>query len=461
MKLMRSPLSRTRCSVADAVLNGSRRCLIPQVRTSLLLIALIACGGSESGSLPPPPTPSLTLTLSAPALTLPAGDEGLVQVNLTRENLSQVVRLTVSDVPSGVAGTFTNASLPEGSVASTLLLSVSRATRPGVYTAIVTASAQGVNAQAVPLTITITPAPSIQIDAIPDSLTVIAGGSGTVTIDISRTDFSGSVYFEPEGAPSGVIVSFPDSPTTGSLATASIATSSDVLPGVYVFAINGFAEGLPAVNTFVQLTVLPPLVVGFDVRVSPHIITLRQGVVDSTTVFIDRRNYVDEISLSVVGLPDGVVATINPAITTGNAATATFFVSGNTPVGAYPLTVIAAGSGGLTTGADLDLVMEATPALEVSIQPESLTVIAGDSTVATLTLLRTNLPGDVQLSATGLPAGVSLRFDGNPTGDTSVLLTFTADATTVQGTYLITIGVRAPLVDPIDVTFTLSILPPP
>lgn len=390
-----------------------------------------------------------------------AGEQGVVQVVLTRQNLSQVVRLTVSDLPTGVAGTFTNASLPEESVTSTLLLNASRTARPGTYTAIVTASAQGVNAQAVPLAITITPAPAIAIAAIPDSLTVIAGGSGSVTLDITRTAFNGSVYFEAEGAPPGVTVSFPDSPTTGSLATAMFSTTADVLPGVYVFPIDGFGEGLPAVNTFVQLTVLPPLVSGFDVRVSPEILTLQQGVVESTTVFLDRKNYDGEIALSAAGLPDGVVATFNPARTTGNSAIATFFSSGNTPVGTYPLSVIATGSGAVTTSANLDLVVVATPALEASIQPESLTVIAGDSTVATLTLLRTNLPGEVQLSATGLPAGLSLRFSGNPTSESSVLLTFMANAATGPGSYVITIGVRAPGVDPIDVTFTLSVRSPP
>lgn len=389
-----------------------------------------------------------------------AGDQGLLQVLLTRANFSQVVRLTISDLPLGVTGTFTVPTLPEGTVASTLLLNAARATRPGTYTAIVTASAQGVNAQALPLSITITPAPAIALTALPESLSIIAGGSGSITLDIARTNFTGRVYFETEGTPPGVATSFPDSPTTGSLATATFATSSDVLPGVYVFAINGFAEGLPAVNAFVQLTILPPLVTGFGVRVTPEVVVLRHGAPDSTILTIDRRNYDGEVTLSVAGLPEGAGVTFNPAVTRGTTVTATFFASPETPVGSYALAVIASGQGANSTSADIDLVVEEAPALRLEARPELLTVTAGDSIRATLTLVRTNLPGKIQLSATGIPADVSFFFAENPTAAISVTLRFVLNAAAAPGSYLITIHGRATGIAPVDVTLTLTIAPP-
>lgn len=379
---------------------------------------------------------------------------------LTRANLSQDVRLTISDLPPGVTGAFTVPTLPVGTVASTLLLNAARATQPGTYTAIVTASAQGVNAQALALLITITPAPAIALTALPESVSIIAGGSGSITLDIARTDFTGRVYFETEGAPPGVATAFPDSPTTGSLAMATFATTSDVLPGVYVFAINGFAEGLPRVNVFVQLTVLPPLVTGFDVRVNPEVVVLRHGAPDSTILTMNRRNYDGEVTLSVAGLPEGVGVTFNPAVTRGTTSTVTFFASPNTLVGSHALAVIASGPGAVTTSANIDLVVEVAPALRLEARPELLTVTAGDSIRATLTLVRTNLPGEVQLSATGLPAGVSLFFEENPTAAISVTLRFVLTTAAAPGSYLLMIHGRATGIAPVGVTLTLTIVPP-
>jgi uncharacterized membrane protein len=423
----------------------------------MLLVALTSCNSADAGTTPLPPTPSLTLSLSAPSVTVRAGDQGLLQVLLTRANLSQDVRLTVSDLPSGMTGAFTPATLPLGSVASTLLLNAARTTIPGNYTAIITASAQGINAQALPLSITIRPAPAIALTAKPESLSVIAGASGSVTIDIERTDYAGRVYFESEGAPPGVSTSFPDSPTTGSLATVTVSVTSDVLPGVYVFAIDGFAEGIPAVNTFIQLTVLPPLVIGFDVRVSPGVVMLKQGMPDSTKVTIDRQGYDGEVTLSAAGLPDGVVATFSPKATTGTSAIVTFFGGATTPPGTYPLAIIASGPNAVTTSANLDLVVIETPALALEGLPDSLTVTAGDTIHGSLNLVRTNLPGEVQLSATGLPAGVTLTFAGNPSTESSVALVFVVDANTAPGTYVVAIHATAAGIDRVDVMLTLTV----
>ncbi|MBC7893940.1 MAG: hypothetical protein H7066_00915 [Cytophagaceae bacterium] len=433
----------------------------PFIRTVLLSSALAACRGAEPEPTPPNTTPSLTLSLSAASVTVRAGEQALLQVVLTRANLSRVVRLTISDLPLGLVGSFTAPMLPDGTVASTLLLDAALTAAPGTYTAIVTASAEGVNAQALPLSVTITPVPTIVLKALPESLSVIAGGSESITLDIARTGFTGPVFFESEGAPPGVTTTFPDSPAIGSLATALFTTTSDVLPGVYLFPINGFAAGVSRATTFVQLTVLAPLIAGFDVRVTPEVVTLRHGAPDSTILTLDRRNYDEEITLSVAGLPEGVGMTLNPTVTRGTTATATFFAGPETPVGTYALAVIAAGAGVATASANLTLVVEETPALMLEAQPETLTVVAGDSTRVTLTLMRTNLPGEVQLSATGAPVGVVVSFAGNPTTANSVLLTLAVAADAAPGSYLITIHAHATGIAPVDLTLTLTIALPP
>lgn len=456
---MRSPRSLTHSSATDAVLRVLPARSAAAACRLILALAIPACSG-DGPSPTKPTTPSLTLSLSTPSVTVRGGDQGLLTVVLTRANLSQDVRLTVSDLPAGVTGTFTNPTLPAGSVASTLLLNASREAAPGTYTAIVTASAQGVNAQALPLLLTVTPAPTIALTAKPDSVSIIAGGYASITLDIERRAFTGGVTFELEGAPPGITATFPDSPTTGSLATANFAASSDVLPGVYVFAINGIAAGLPLVNTFVQLTVLPPLVSGFDIAVNPEALLLKQGGADSVMVTIERRNYDAAVTLTAAGLPTGVVAVFNPTTTTGDHATLTLIAGSNVPVGTYALTVFASGEGAATTGANVTLVVEEMPALALLSLPESLAVHAGDSIQGTITLQRTNLPGEVQLAATGAPAGVSITFTANPTTESIVTFKFVVDASVAPGSYVVTIHAIAPGIPSIDVPLTLTIAAP-
>lgn len=383
-----------------------------------------------------------------------------MQVVLTRTNLPDDVRLTVSDLPTGVTGAFTMSVLPVTSLASTLVLAVDRTARPGSYTAIITASANRVNAQALPVTITITRAPEIVLTPKPDSISVIAGGSGTITLDIARFSFAGPVVFDTDGAPAGVRITFPDAPATGSLATAVISAGPDVLPGVYVLQLLAIGQGIPEASAALRLRVLSPSVASLGIVLTPARVTARPDAPGTAVVTIQRRNFTGDVTLSAAGLPEGVVAVVAPMVTTSASAMLTLFVSPSTPPGFHPLTVTASADGVPSFSTNLDLVVAGAPSLAAIAVPESVTVQAGSgSGTGSLRLTRTNLTAPVTLSVLSAPAEVSVTFGENPTTGDTVSVGFTASASAVPGTYLVTIRLAAAGVAPVDVTFTLTVLP--
>jgi hypothetical protein len=80
-----------------------------------------------------------------------------------------------------------------------------------------------------------------------------------------------------------------------------------------------------------------------------------------------------------------------------------------------------------------------TPSFSLTASPNTLTVARGNSGTSTITVVPSNgFSGNVTLSASGLPSGVTAGFSPNPTSTTSTL-TLTASAGATLGTSSITI----------------------
>src|SRR2546425_12235379 len=79
-------------------------------------LVLLGCGGGSMSSPPPPPPsppPSFTLNISANTLFVIAGDQTRLTVSVVPQNgFSASVSLSITGLPSGVTGTFTQNPLP-------------------------------------------------------------------------------------------------------------------------------------------------------------------------------------------------------------------------------------------------------------------------------------------------------------------------------------------------------------
>ena len=121
-----------------------------------------------STTIPDEASPLIALGLSRTpsALTIAPGGNGTTTINLTRTNFTGAVTLGLSGAPTGVTGSF-SPSAPTGT-SSTLTLSATLATVPGVYHLTVNGTTGSIGNRSTALT-----------------LTVGTGGTGNVTVDFS------------------------------------------------------------------------------------------------------------------------------------------------------------------------------------------------------------------------------------------------------------------------------------
>ena len=90
----------------------------------------------------------------------------------------------------------------------------------------------------------------------PSALTIAPGGSGTTTVTLTRTNFTGAVTLSLSGAPGGVTSSFSPSAPTGTSSTLTLNVGSAVTPGDYPLTVTGTGTGIGGTrSTRLTLTV--------------------------------------------------------------------------------------------------------------------------------------------------------------------------------------------------------------
>src|SRR6185437_903580 len=159
-------------------------------------------------------------------------------VTITRTNFTGAVTLSLGSAPAGVTGSFSPAA-PTGTN-STLTLSVGAAVTPGVYDVTVDGTGAPGN-RATPLTLTVSAAPNYALSLAPAALTIGQGASGSTTVTITRTNFSGSVTLTLGNAPAGVTGSFDPAAPTGTSSALTVSVGAAVTPGVYNLTVDGAA----------------------------------------------------------------------------------------------------------------------------------------------------------------------------------------------------------------------------
>lgn len=198
----------------------------------------------------------------------------------------------------------------------------------------------------------------------------------------------------------------------------------------------------------------------FTLSASPAAQTAAHGSVASYAV--SATNPTDgfnaAIDLTVSGLPAGATASLsNTTMEIGSSATLTVD-AGSAASGTYTVTVTGK-SGAVSNTASVSLVV--SPSFTMTASPSALTLPAGGSAAVSMTSeIWNSFNSSIDLSASGMPAGVSVKFTPDVVaapggGVTTAIVSATAAA--VPGAYSLTItasggGVTRPVVVPLTIT---------
>ena len=392
-------------------------------------------------------TTTFSLTISPPSISISGppnlgigmGQGTTISTPLSiygQNGFSGNVALSVSGLPSGVTASIspnpaTLTSTSSG-VNSTLTLTASSSAATGIFAVTVTATSGKITSTTTfPLTVS---TPNFTV-SVPGNVSMGLGTSTTATVSVNENyGFTNPVNLSISGLPTGVSASISLNPSTGNSQLTLTAANSAAI-GSSVVTITGTSGKITSSATFI-LTIGSPTFTLSD----PGTLNIGQGSSVSTFLFVNPAyGFTGSTNLAVSGLPSGVTASFSPNPTSGSSLL-TLSASDASPLGTHILTVTAS-YGKLTQTASFPLVTYA-PSFTLSNQG-NVTVGTGNSITTSIGVNpQYGFTGSVNLTASGLPAGVTASFSPNPTnGLANLTLTASSSAplgysqVVVTGTY--------------------------
>jgi hypothetical protein len=223
------------------------------------------------------------------------------------------------------------------------------------------------------------------ISASPNSLTLVAGNSGSSTISTAVISGSaGTVNLSVSGAPAGASASLNlTSVTAGGGATLTV-NAGTAAAGNYTLTITG-TEGTMTHSTTVSLTVTVPPPNDFSISANPNSLSVAQGTNGGSTISTTLiSGSAQTIAFSMSGLPTGANAVLSPAsVSTGQSSALTISAGAAAP-GVYSISVTGTSSSfshstslSLTiTGSKLSSMVQVTSSLNPALIGQSVTYTA-------------------------------------------------------------------------------------
>jgi subtilase family serine protease len=294
--------------------------------------------------------------------------------------------------------------------------------------------------------------PGFWISSSAGTVNVIQGGNATATISVIDADgFSGVVNLAATSTlPSGVTASF--SPTsTSSSSVLTLTTSNAAAQGSYPVTIAGTSGTITESTTF-DLVIHGP---SFTLS-SGSILTVNQGASATSTITVnDLYGFTGSVNLQASGLPSGLTASFgaNPTSTT-SVLTLTASSTAASWIGYITVT----GTSGSLTASTQIYVNLVAPGFTLLIN-SGLSMGQGSTSSTYVDISASNgFTGNVTLSVTGLPSGVTAFFTPNPitsSGELTIVagssaavgsatLTVTGTSGSITATATLTLTVNAP-----------------
>lgn len=321
-----------------------------------VLLATACSGGGDDGGTGP--DPAFSMSVSPSTLTLTPGSpfvaadaqgnvvamdaSGNVTVNITRTGgFEGAVTVTVEGLPAGV--TASSLTIATGSNSGSLTLTAGTGAVASSGSITIRGSATGLTARtaSVSLTVTQVVTPAISIAASPNALTIARGASAQTTINLTRTNFTGSVAFTFSGGVINIGGQFSPASTTGNSTQMTVSIGPNVPPGTYTLTITATGNGVPVANNDLTVTVSSASFI--EVALAPPNLSIPQGGVASTTLNITRTNFPGVVQLLKSNLPANVTVDFVPPTANGNTSTLNVGVGPSVPTGTYEITIHANG----------------------------------------------------------------------------------------------------------------------
>jgi len=397
-------------------------------------------------------TSVMPLTVAAASFSLYSAGVGVGQGSSAQTFVTVVsgvassspVQLQVSDLPSGVTASI---SPNPTTYSSNLTLTASKASSLGQYAFTIKGSSAG-KTVAIQSTVDIE-RPSFSLYG-PGTVSLGQGASTTASVSInSQFGFNSAVGFSVIGLPDGVTAAFSPNPTANS-STITLAASSSAPAGTYAATILG-KYGTQSATSVFNLTVGPP---GFTLNGGTEM-SLGQGSSSTNDIYLyPQFGFSGLVQFSASGLPAGVTASFSPSSSSSNTVLTLTAASTAVP-GNYLVTVSGASGAAKST-----MMIGVTVGSEsFTLQNYGLGQIGQGSTGTTFIEVNPSFGfhGAVQMSAVGLPAGVTASFSPNPAVNSTVL-TLSVPTSIEPGQYTFTVkGTSGKLTAFTQVVFTVSV----
>ena len=201
-----------------------------------------------------------------------------------------------------------------------------------------------------------------------------------------------------------------------------------------------FATGIGTVNAANLVNNWPASVQNpsFSLAASPGSVSVVQGNAVSSTIAVTPQNgFNGTVTFAASGLPGGVTASFNPNPAAATTQLTLTSASGAT-TGTFSVTITGT-SGSLSNSTTVSLTVIAAANFSLSASPASLSIVQGTSATSTIAVNPLNgFNATVNLTASGLPSGVTASFIPNPTAASSTL-TLSAGPSAATGTFTVNV----------------------
>jgi len=208
-----------------------------------ILVLLTAAGAAYAAAQAA--KPGITLQVSPASQSVTRGQSASYTVSVTSTGgFAGTVTLSASGLPSGSSAAFAPASVTLTSPStktSTITVSTASSTPVGSYTLTVTGVSGKVSGTVTAgLTVNYSISSSFSMNVTPASVSMAPGSTAVYTVQLTRTNFPGSVTFAVYGGlPSGATATFTPNPTTGNTSTLQINTAATTADGSYTLYLVG------------------------------------------------------------------------------------------------------------------------------------------------------------------------------------------------------------------------------
>lgn len=202
------------------------------------------------------------------------------------------------------------------------------------------------------------------------TLSLDQGASGSASLTVSRTNFSGSVTLTAEGVPTGVTATFTPA-TVASGATVSsvaLAIGPAAAPGTATITVRARGNGVADATTAILLTITATASGTVSLALTPAASSITAGQTATSTLAITRGGgFAGGVNLTVTGAPGGMTtsfSTSNPVM--ASSVTLSLGTATSVVPGPYTLTVRANTAGLAEATATYVLTVNAPPSNSIS-----------------------------------------------------------------------------------------------